>query len=92
MLNALISFITFKSWRATRRRKRYDEIRALIVKEHLAGNQGMVVPAKFDPEDMKSFRAPMYQIARNQHNQLCIFWDKKKMTEEVGSPTPKPTP
>jgi hypothetical protein len=86
-LRAIFDFVTLKPWRAGRIRRRYDELKALIVKEHLAGRGGMLVPRKFRFKELsQSFRPPMYFMARNHHNKLCIFWRKELMTEEVGPP------
>lgn len=80
--------LTLTSWRASRRRRRYDEIRALIVEHHMAGKGGLVLPKKYDAKDLLSFKPPMYFLARTEKNQPCIFWRKELMTEEVGPPRP----
>jgi hypothetical protein len=86
-LKKIWGFVSFKEWRAARRRRRYDELKAMIVQEHLAGYGGLVVPKKYDETDLSSFKAPMYFHAQNQYRQRCIFWRKDLMTKEVGPPT-----
>lgn len=85
-LKPIWAFVTLSKWRAARRRKRYDDLKALIVKEHLAGYGGIVVPKKYGETDLSSFKAPMYFHAQNQYRQRCIFWRKDLMTKEVGPP------
>lgn len=87
-VNWLTALVTFKKWRAQRRRKRYDELKALIVKNHLAGKGGLFVPKKYDFKDLQSFRPPMYALARTEKNQPIIYWRQGLMTEEVGPPRP----
>lgn len=82
----IVAFVTLKPWRQARRRRRYEELKALIVKYHLAGKGGMVVPKKFDAVDLQGFRSPMYAHARTKEKQRCLFWRKELMTEEVGPP------
>lgn len=83
------ALLTLTGWRAARRRKRYEEIKALIVEQHLCGKGGLVLPKKYDAEDQKSFKPPMYFLARTDKNEPCIFWRKELMSEEVGPPRPK---
>jgi|ERR1019366_737945 hypothetical protein len=89
ILKLFWAFITFKSWRAGWRRRRYDELKALIVEQHLSGKGGMIVPFKYDSKDVACFAAPMYFHARTAKNERCIFWRKELMAEEVGPPRPK---
>lgn len=86
LVNWLWAVVTFKAWRAARRYRRYAELKALIVKFHLAGKGGMVVPRKYSARDLASFKPPMYFHARSEENERCIFWRKEYMTEEVGPP------
>ena len=86
-----LDLITFKNFRvhreAVKRRANYDFLRAKITERHSAGFNGLTVDFqghKFDSIDMLSFRPPMYQIAKNQSQHYCIFWDHKKMSEEIG--------
>lgn len=81
--------ITFKSYRdhreLTKRRANYELIKSKIVERHHAGFNGLTVDfGKFDAKDLGCFRPPMYRVVKNQQMQWCIFWDPKKMTEEVG--------
>lgn len=88
-INWLIALVTFQGWRDARRRRRYEELKVLIVKEHMAGRGGMVVPRKYDAKDLLSFKPPMYFHARTETKARCIFWRKDLMTEEVGPPYQK---
>ena len=90
-MKRLINWITFHGFRARRRRRRYEELRALIMENHLGGKGGMIVPKKYDAKDMKCFGPPMYFFARTKENEPCIFWRKDLMIEEVNSATKKPT-
>lgn len=95
MLNSIVDAITFKSWRvqreATRRRNNYDTIKSMIVERHLNGFGGLVLDKKkYDAKDLECFKPPMYYTARTAQNEPVIFWRKELMTEEVGSPNPKP--
>ena len=92
ILKMIFGFLTLKSWRNRRkalsRRLKYEFLRSQIIKRHLAGLNGLVVDFKdhkFDWTDMLCFRPPMYQLVQNKDMKWCIFWDKKKMTEEAGS-------
>lgn len=88
-LNRIWDLIILKGYRAARRRRRYDEIKAMIVEEHLKGKGGMVLPSKYDARDADSFKPPMYFQARTVKNERCIFWRKELMTEEIGPPRAK---
>lgn len=97
----LWAFVTLKPHRARReaalRRKNYETLKAQVVEEHLRGFGGMIVDPKYDMRDLDSFLRTkiksglqMYYVAKNTYGQVCLFWDKKMMTEEVGPPRPKP--
>lgn len=91
VFSLIFSVVTFKDvrdrWIAAYRRKRYDALKKMVVDEHLQGFQGMVVPKKYGMKEVKQyFQPPMYQIARNNYKQLCLFWRKDLMEEEVGLP------
>ena|ERR1700692_3069788 len=98
MLKSLINKLTFKSYRdtktAARRRQNYETLKSMIVERHLAGFKGLTITdKKYDKVDIQSFTPPMYQIAKNDKMQWVIFWDSKKMGEEVGwGPVPAPVP
>ncbi len=71
------------------RRARYDELKAMICDRHYAGYGGLVVEdKKFDAIDMKSFKAPMYGCVQNKEMKWCIFWDRGKLTREIGTGAP----
>lgn len=93
-LQWLFAAVTLKSWRkqreALRRRRRYDEIKGMIVQRHLGGFGGCVLDKKkFDLKDLESFKPPMYHIAQTSKREPVIFWRKDLMTEEIGPPTLK---
>lgn len=83
----LITLASFRERRErARRRANYDAIKAAIVEEHLRGFGGIVLEKKYDLKDQSAFRAPMYYAAKNDKGQLCLFWRRDLMTEEVGPP------
>lgn len=87
-INWFFKLITFGHFIARRRRRRYEELKKLIVEEHLNGKGGIMIPRKFGKKDLQSFKAPMYHFARKDsaNGPLCIFWRKDLMTEEIGAP------
>ena len=87
----ILELISLKGWLAARRRRRYDEIKALIVEQHLQGKGGLILPGKYGAKDTACFRPPMYFHARTDHGSRCIFWRKELMSEEVGAPRLVPT-
>lgn len=92
----LINLLTLKSLRTAWRKRRYEELKALIVAQHKEGFGGMILPLKFGKKDFASFQRPMYSFARSKVShrfqryynrwRLCIFWRKDLMTAEVGPP------
>ncbi len=99
-LSSLLGVITFKPYRArkelAKRRERYDFLKMLITERHRAGFHGLTVDVQdreFDWTDMLCFRPPMYQVLKNKDMKYCIFWDPKKMSEEIGlGPVTAPIP
>lgn len=85
-VNVLVDHLLPKPLSEARRRKRYDEIRSIVLDMHFSGHGGMKVPFKYDSKDLQSFTAPMYWHARTEKNERCIFWRKDLMDEEVGPP------
>lgn len=87
-LKWFFKLITFGHFFARLRRRRYEQLKAIIVEEHLKGKGGTVIPKKFGKADLTSFRPPMYHFARHgsKDGPLCIFWRKDLMTEEIGPP------
>lgn len=90
-IKRVFELLTFKPWRNKRSRRRYDEIKALVVENHLNGFGGLVLPKKYGRKDFACFGPPMYHFARTPENELCLFWQKKLMTEEIGPPHEKRT-
>lgn len=94
-LSKLWEVISFKAKRQAKkqklRRDNYEFLKTEISKRHFAGFAGLIVNFKgktFDIEDMFVFKAPMYGIAKNQDGHWCIFWDRKKLAEEIGVGAP----
>lgn len=89
MFKTFWNVVTFKSYRdrkeLTKRRANYETIKSKIVERHHAGFNGLTVDfGSFDKKDIGCFRPPMYRVAKNQDMQWVIFWDPKKMSEEIG--------
>lgn len=71
------------------RRARYDVLKALIAERHFGGYAGLIVDAKdYDWTDMMSFGPPMYGAVKNKAGDWCIFWDRKLLTQEIGTGSP----
>lgn len=74
---------------AKMRRGRYERLKALISERHFGGYAGLIVDAKdYDWADMMSFRPPMYGAVKNKADDWCIFWDRKLLTQEIGTGAP----
>lgn len=95
LLSRFVFWITFGPHRDRReqikRRSNYDFLKAQISERHFAGYGGLTVDfhgRKFDRIDMECFRPPMYGVVRNQKGHWCIFWDRAKLTNEIGVGAP----
>lgn len=99
IIKDLLWFISFGPIRAKRerikRRKNYDEIRAMIIDRHYDGKGGLVIPSKYDLKDVENFtksqgnvnpKLRMYFSARDEKNRLILFWQEDLMTKEIGPP------
>lgn len=74
-----------------RRRERYELLKAAISERHFAGYAGLICDFDdWEPDaiDMASFRAPMYGTVKNANMRWCIFWDRDRMTREIGVGAP----
>lgn len=86
-LDRLIDFLTPKNVKARRRREHYEFLKAEISKRHFDGFAGLVVDfpgRRFRREDIACFGTPMYQAVRNKDMKWCIFWDRSRMSREIG--------
>lgn len=91
IVRVLLNLITLRSWRARRARARYDFLKAEICKRHFEGYKGLIVDfpgRRFSIQDLACFKSPMYFMIRNADKKWCIFWDHKRMSQEIGTGKP----
>lgn len=95
LLGQILYFLTLGSWRKRRReamrRERYEFLKSKISERHFGGYAGLIVDfpgRKFDLVDLGCFKAPMYYIVKNADMKWCIFWDRKRLTSEIGAGAP----
>jgi len=88
----LIDLITFKAFRMRRARARYDFLKAEIAKRHFEGYGGLIMNTsklkRYSKKDFACFPAPMYMWIKNAENHWCVFWDRGRMTREIGTGAP----
>ncbi len=90
-LKILFQWITLQAWRKRRSRERYDFLKSAISKRHFGGYAGLIVddlPRKFGQKDRDCFQPPMYYWVKNQDMKWCVFWHRKRLSEEIGAGPP----
>lgn len=55
------------------------------------GSTAFVSGRKFSKKDFACFKAPMYMWAKNQDGYWCVFWDRGRLTREIGTGAPLKT-
>lgn len=92
MWTKLIEWITFKRFRMKRARDRYEFLKQAISSRHFNGYAGLIVDdslgKKFSKKDFACFKAPMYYWVKNQDGFWCVFWDRGRLTREIGTGAP----
>jgi hypothetical protein len=97
----LWDWITLKPYRMKRARQRYELLKKAISYRHFNGFAGLVLSElvsvtedkfingkAFGKDDFACFKSPMYFWIKNQDGDWCVFWDRARLTREIGTGAP----